>query len=91
MIPKATKSTKNASERPSKQTEGMKRTLVVILVLAVGVAPLWKDSAVLCIMDSRALAGDDFKVGGGSVAGYTMVCLFRTRGCYLADVVDEKS
>ena len=80
---------KNASERRSERAEDVKRTVVVILVRAVGVAPLWKDSAVFCIMDSRTLARDDFKVGGGSVAGYMVVCLFWSRSSYLAGVVDE--
>jgi len=80
---------KNASERRSERAEGVKRTVVVILVRAVGVAPLWKDSAVFCIIDSRVLARDDFEAGGGSVAGYMVVCLFWTRSSYLAGVVDE--
>ena len=41
-----------------------------MLVRAVGGAPLWKESAELCIMGSRAPARDGFEVCGGSVAGY---------------------
>jgi hypothetical protein len=50
--------------------EGTKHTVVVMLVRAVGGAPLWKESAVLCIVGSRAPARDGFEVCGGNVAGY---------------------
>ena len=61
----------------------MERTVVVTLVRAVGVAPLWKDSATLCIVGSRALARGDFKVGGGRVTGGIVGCLLRARCVYL--------
>ena len=57
-----------------------------MLVRAVGVAPLWKDSAALCIVAARVLVWGDFKVCGGDVA----VRLSRARGGYFCDVVDEK-
>ena len=69
----------------------MKRTLVVMLVRAVGVAPLWKDSAALCIAGSRVLARNDFGVDGDSVAGYRVGCLLRTRGVYFYGAVDGES
>lgn len=53
-----------------------------MLVRAVGVTPLWKDSAVFCIVASRVLAWGDFKVRGGGVAKYMSVCLSRTRAVY---------
>jgi hypothetical protein len=40
-----------------------------MLVRAVGGAPLWKESAVVCIAGSRTLARDDFEVWGGNVVG----------------------
>ena len=64
----------------------MKLTVVVMLVRAVGVAPLWKESGALCIMGFRALARVDFKVGGGSVVGYSAECLLRARGVYFRGV-----
>ena len=57
-------------------------------IRAVGVAPFWKGSVVLCIMDSRVSARDDFKVCGE--AGLSGV-LFRTRSAHLSGVVDGKS
>ena len=51
-----------------------------MLVRAVGVAPLWKDSAVLCIAGSRGLARDGFKASGGSVTEYMVGRLLQTRG-----------
>ena len=51
----------------------MERTVVVMLVRAVGVAPLWKESAVLCIVGSLVLARDDSKGCGGSVTGYYLL------------------
>ena len=80
------KTCQNASWR-----EGAKHTVVVMLVRAVGVAPLWKDSAVFCIVGPRVPVRDDLKVCGGSVAGYRVVCLFWTCSVYLRSVVDEKS
>lgn len=64
------KTRQNVEERYQYQSGGTKRTVVVMLVRAVGVAPLWKDSAALCIAGSRVLARIDFGVCGGSVAGY---------------------
>ena len=62
-----------------------------MLVRAVGVAPLWKDSAVLCIVSLRVPARGDFKDCGGSVAEYLVVCRFRTRRGCSCGVVGEKS
>ena len=55
------------------QEEDTKRTVVVKLVRAVGGGPLWKESAVVCILSTLAPARGDFKVCGGSVAGYMVV------------------
>ena len=40
-----------------------------MLVRAVGGAPLWKESAVVCIVGSRMPARDDFEVWVGNVVG----------------------
>ena len=69
----------------------VKRTVVVMLVRAVGVAPPWKDSAVFCIVSLRIPARDDFKDCGGSVAEYLVGCRFRTRRDCSCGVVGEKS
>lgn len=61
-----------------------------MLVRAVGVTPLWKDSAALCIAGSRVLARVDFKVGGGSAAGYMVGCLSGVRGVYFCVLVEGK-
>ena len=44
-----------------------------MLVRAVGGGPLWKERAVLCILGSLAPVWGDFKVCGGSVAGYPVI------------------
>lgn len=61
-------------------SENIKLTVVVMLVRAVGVAPLWKDSAVFCILASQIPAHEGFRV----CAGMSL----RAR---LPDVVGEKS
>ena len=62
-----------------------------MLFRAMGVAPLRKANAVFCIVGSRIHARDNFKVCGGSVVGYAVVCLLQTRSAYLRGMVDEKS
>lgn len=51
------------------QKEGMRRTVVVTLVLAVGGAPLWKESAVFCMAGSLTPVRGDVKMWDGTVAG----------------------
>jgi len=53
--------------------KAVKRTVVVMLVRAVGVTPFWKDSAALCIVGSLVPTRDDLGVGGGSAA----VCMWQ--------------
>jgi hypothetical protein len=48
--------------------------VVVTLVLAVGGAPLWKESGVLCILGSLAPTRDGFKEEcSGGVGGYMVI------------------
>lgn len=70
--------------------EGGKRTVVIRLVRVVSAAPLWKDSVFFCIAGPRLPMRDDLKICGSSMAGYRVVCLFRTRSVYLCSVVGTK-
>ena len=52
-----------------------KRTVVVMLVRAVGVVPLWKDSTAFCMAGSRVFTRGGFGVCCGSVAVYMVECI----------------
>ena len=65
--------------------EGMKRTVVVMLVRAVGITPLWKDSAVFCMATSCVLSWGGLEVCGDGVAGYMAVCRSGVRTPHFRD------
>lgn len=61
----------------SRRDGSTKHTVVVMLVRAVGVVPLWKDSTAFCMAGSRVFTRDGFGVCCGSVTVYMVGCILR--------------
>ena len=62
-----------------------------MLVRAMGVTPLWKDSTVFCIVGPPVPVQDDLKVCSGSVTSYRVISLFQAQSAiYLCGIVDGK-